>query len=89
MEAALGLATNLVAALMAAAAGRLREMALGDEQERAVEAAFTGATAVMLVEVARHARLTANSRDDSRRSSGSSLKISGWLRHGEAWGLRP
>lgn len=57
MEAvALGIAINLVSALMMAGSERLRIAALGEVQEQAFEEAFTGATAAMLVEVARHAR---------------------------------
>jgi hypothetical protein len=54
---ALGIATNLVSALMVAGSERLRVAALGDEKERALEGAFTGATAAMLVEAARRAGL--------------------------------
>ncbi len=54
---ALGIAINLVSALMVAGSERLRVAALGDEQEQALREAFTGATAAMLVEVARHAHL--------------------------------
>jgi hypothetical protein len=54
---ALSIATNLVSALMVAGSERLRVAALGDEQKQALEAAFTGATAAMLVEVARRAGL--------------------------------
>lgn len=58
MEAvALGIAINLASALMVAGTGRLRAAALGDEQKQVLEKAFAGATAAMMVEVARNARL--------------------------------
>lgn len=58
MEAvALGIAINLASTLMMAGARRLQVAALGDEQEQALKEAFAGATAAMLVEVARNARL--------------------------------
>ncbi|QIN78305.1 hypothetical protein GBA65_07015 [Rubrobacter marinus] len=61
MEAVvLGIAINLASSLMVAGAGRLVEATLGDEQEAALEEAFAGAMAAMLVEIARHARLDRN-----------------------------
>ncbi len=57
MEAVvLGIAINLASTLLVAAGRRLGAEALGDKQERALEDAFSGATAAMLVEVARHTR---------------------------------
>lgn len=58
MEAvALGIAINLVSALMVAGSERLRVAAMGDDKEQALENAFTWATAAMLVEVTRRAGL--------------------------------
>ena len=51
-----GIATNLVASLMVAGGRRVRDEALGGEQERALRKVFEEATAAMLVEVARHDR---------------------------------
>jgi len=53
---ALGVAINLVSTLLVSGAGRLREEALGDDQERALKEVFRNATSAMLVEIARHAR---------------------------------
>ena len=56
MEAvALGIAINLASTLLVAGGRRVAEEALGDEQKQALQEAFAGATAAMLVEVARHA----------------------------------
>lgn len=61
MEAvALGIAINLASTLMVAAGRRITEAALGDDQQRALEDAFAGATAAVVVEAARHARLDRN-----------------------------
>lgn len=61
MEAiALGIAINLASTLLVAGGHRLGEEALGDEQEQALENAFAGATAAMLVEIARYAGLDRN-----------------------------
>lgn len=57
---ALGIAINLASTLLMAAVNRIREEALGDEQEQALQNAFAGATAAMLVEIARHAGLDRN-----------------------------
>ena len=57
---ALGIAINLASTLLVAGGRRLGEEALGDEQEQALENAFAGATAAMLVEIARHANLDRN-----------------------------
>jgi hypothetical protein len=51
-----GIATNLVSSLMVAGGRRVRDEALGDEQERALKKVFEAATAAVLVEVARHNR---------------------------------
>jgi hypothetical protein len=56
----LGIAINLASTLLVAGGRRLGEEALGDEQEQALENAFAGATAAMLVEIARHADLDRN-----------------------------
>lgn len=56
MEAVVfGIAINLASTLLVAGGQRLGEEALGDEQEQALQNAFAGATAAMLVEMARHA----------------------------------
>lgn len=61
MEAvALGIAINLASTLLVAGSSRVAQEALGDEQERALQNAFSGATAAMLVEIARHAGLDRN-----------------------------
>ena len=61
MEAiALGIAINLASTLLVADGRRLGEEALGDEQEQALQNAFAGATAAMLVEIARYAGLDRN-----------------------------
>jgi hypothetical protein len=57
---ALGIAINLASTLLVAGGRRLGEEALGDEQEQALQNAFAGATAAMLVEIARHADLDRN-----------------------------
>ena len=51
-----GIATNVSSSLMAAGGRRVRDEALGDEQERALNKVFGDATAAVLVEVARHNR---------------------------------
>lgn len=51
-----GIATNLASSLSIAGGSRVRDEALGDAQERAMERVFQGATAVVLVEMARHDR---------------------------------
>ena len=51
-----GLATNLSSALLVAGGRRVRDEALGDDQQRALDAVFGDATAAVLVEVARHRR---------------------------------
>src|SRR5919112_136058 len=56
----LGIAINLASTLLVAGGRRLGEEALGDEQEQALENAFAGATAAMLVEIARYADLDRN-----------------------------
>jgi hypothetical protein len=56
----LGIAINLASTLLVASGRRLGEEALGDEQEQALQNAFAGATAAMLVEIARHADLDRN-----------------------------
>lgn len=55
-EALLDIAKGLAPSLLTAAARRVRDEALGDEQERALNAVFADATAAALVEVARHDR---------------------------------
>ena len=50
-----GIATNLSSTLMEAAGRRVRDEALGDDQERALNNVFGGATSVVLVEMARRA----------------------------------
>lgn len=52
----LGLATKLSSSLILAAGRRVKAEALGDDQERALDTVFRGATAAVLVEVARHDR---------------------------------
>lgn len=57
MEAVMiGIAVNLVSTLIVAAGEHLRDEALGDDQKRALKQVFEGATAVMLVEIARHGK---------------------------------
>jgi hypothetical protein len=56
----LDIATNLASTLLVAGGRRLGERALGNEQEQALQNAFAGATAAMLVEIARHADLDRN-----------------------------
>ena len=51
-----GMAAGLSSSLMTAGARRVRDEALGDEQKRALDRVFAGATAAVLVEVARHDR---------------------------------
>jgi hypothetical protein len=53
----LDIATNLASTLLVAGGRRLGGQALGNEQEQALKNAFAGATAAMLVEMARHADL--------------------------------
>jgi hypothetical protein len=48
--------TNLFSSLMVAGGRRVRDEALGDDQERALRLVFEEATAAVLVEVARHNR---------------------------------
>lgn len=48
------IATNLASSLMVAGGRRVRDEALGDAQERAMEKVFGDATSVVLVEMARH-----------------------------------
>ncbi|MBA2442863.1 MAG: hypothetical protein M3494_01600 [Actinomycetota bacterium] len=61
MEAViLSIAVNLASTLLVAGGRRVAEEALGDEQEQALRDAFSGATAAMLVEIARHAGLDRN-----------------------------
>ncbi|MEW6637151.1 MAG: hypothetical protein AB1425_10125 [Actinomycetota bacterium] len=55
-DALFDIAKGLAPSLLAAAARRVRDEALGDAQERALEKVFEEATAVTLVEVARHDR---------------------------------
>ena len=61
---ALGIATNLVSDLMAAGARRLRDSAVGDEQQRVIEAVFREATSAMIVELA-GSRFGGESRNES------------------------
>ena len=56
----LDIATNLASTLLVAGGRRLGEQALGNEQEQALQNAFAGATAAMLVEIARHVDLDRN-----------------------------
>ena len=51
-----GMAAGLSSSLMTAGARRVRDEALGDEQKRALDRVFAGATAAVLAEVARHDR---------------------------------
>ena len=61
MEAVvLGIAINLASTLLVAGGRRLSEEALGDEQQQALQDAFAGATAAMLVEIGRHSGLDRN-----------------------------
>lgn len=53
-DALFDIAKGLAPSLLAAAGRRVRDEALGDAQERALERVFGEATSVMLVEVARH-----------------------------------
>jgi hypothetical protein len=54
---ALGIAINHASTLLMAGARRLREEAVGGAQERALKEVFAGATAAMLVEMARYTHL--------------------------------
>ena len=57
---ALGIEINLASTLLVAGARRLREEAVGDAQERALKEVSAGATAAMLVEMARYTHLERN-----------------------------
>ena len=73
----LSIAINLASTLLVAGGRRLGEEALGDEQEQALQNAFAGAMAAMLVEITRYAAFDRSLPGRLEEQFGTFLKIGG------------